>query len=79
MAYMSCEIEYVRAAADQPAHEVKIAGIALDDFDVVFYRFEVEGVCTACRIEVVEHGDGRTNSYKVYRDVASDEAETAGD
>ena len=79
MAYMPCEVEHMRAAADQPAHELKIARIALDDFEVVFYRVEVEGICSACRIEVVDDGDGPTNSYKLYRDVAPEEAETPGE
>ena len=61
---MSGKVEHVRAAADQPAHQVEIAGVAFDDFDVVFYRFEVEVVCSACRIEIVDDGDGRAESVQ---------------
>jgi hypothetical protein len=73
------KVEDVSAFTNESLHESDIAGIAFDDFDVVFDRIEIEVVGSARRVQIVDDHNVCSQSYKLNCDVTSDEAETAGD
>jgi len=79
MTDVSCKVENVCALANESLHECDVARVTFNDFQVIFNRIEIEVVGSARCVEVVDDYNIRSESYELNCDVASDEAEAAGD
>src|SRR5688572_6973269 len=73
------KVKHMSTVTHQPAHEGQVARVAFNNFDIFPDRFDVEGIGAARWIEVVDDGDSRAELHELDRDVASNEAESAGD
>jgi hypothetical protein len=78
MAHMPGEIEYMRASANEAAHQRKIASIAFYDFDPLLDRFNIEIVRAARGIEVIDNGNGSAKPDQADGNITPNEAEPAG-
>src|SRR5262249_44042025 len=79
MADVSGQVEYVSFAANELEHEREIRAIALDDFDVVLDRVDVEVVRTAGRMKGIQNRDRCAELHETDGEITSDEAEAACD
>src|SRR5207237_136845 len=78
VAHVSCEIENIFFVAHELADQREIGGVAFDDLDIVPNTFNVEVIRAACWMKGIDDGDGGATFDKTYGEIASNEAEAAG-
>jgi len=79
MAHMPGKVEDVTLPADKLSNKAKVAAVALNDFNVTLYRFDIEEVGTTGRVHRIEENDRSAGLNEANGEIASDEAETACD
>ena len=79
MADVAREIKDVSFAANKLANEFQIAAVALYEFNILLYGFNVEKIPAARRVQGIEYCDGGAELSEANSETASDETETAGD
>jgi hypothetical protein len=76
---MSGEIEDETLPTDELPHQVHVAAVPFNHFDIILYRLDIEVVRSAGRMHRIEESDGGAGLNEADGEIASDEAETACD
>jgi hypothetical protein len=79
MTDMAGEVEDELFPLHQLPHQIEVATIAFDNFNILLDRSDIEIVAPTGWMHRIEKSYGGTGSDEANSEIASDEAETAGD